>query len=241
MLFQYILRGVARFSNLRALDIGNCSVSITGRTRVRVALRARIVYVFGAFTNLTRLDLRKSDLVGNLQELLNALRLPLEYLNLSGCHLALDDLNYLGNCKHTDSLKELHLTSLVRQGEIVSPDSILDCVESMVSNLAVLEIQNNEIGNNQVDRLCDLLPKFQNLTLLDTLYNFMSQESLLRVLEAATRCQSIHCMALNLLPVFGNEAAVMGRRVEFQGQCEELLSRHQRLDIALVVIAIGIE
>ena len=241
MLFQYILRGVARFTNLRALDIGNCSVSITGRTRVRVALRARIVYVFGSFTSLQRLDLRKSELAGNLQELLNALRLPLEYLNLSGCQLALEDLAYLSNCKHTSSLKELHVSSLVRRGEIISPDSILDCVETMASNLSVLELQNNELGNDQVDRLCNLLPKFHQLKMLDTLYNFMSQESLLRVVESSTRCKSVHCLAVNLLPVFGNEAAVMERRVEFQRQCEELLSRHQRRDITLVVIAIGIE
>ncbi len=241
MLFQYILRGVARFTKLRALDVGNCSISVTGKTRVRTALRSRIIYLFGTFTQLTRLDIRKSELTGNLGELLDTLTTPLEYLNLSGCTLNEEDFTYLSRSKHTKSLKELHVSSLIRRGDVQCPESILSCVESMQETLQVLAIQNNEIGDDHVGRLCSMLPRFKKLKLLDTLYNFMGQESLLKLVEASTTCPSLHCMAINLLPIFGTDQDVMDRRISFQHKCEEVLQRCQRRDMSLVVVAIGIE
>jgi hypothetical protein len=241
MLFQYILRGVARFTKLRALDVGNCSISVTGKTRVRTALRSRIMYLFGTFTQLTRLDIRKSELTGNLGELLNALNTPLEYLNISGCNLNEEDFTYLAKCKHTKSLKELHVSSLVPRGDLESPECVLACVEAMQETLNVLAIQNNEIGDDHVGRLCNMMSGFKKLRLLDTLYNFMGQDSLLRLVEAATKCASLHCMAINLLPIFGSDMDVMERRLSFQHKCEEVLERCHRRDMSLVVVAIGIE
>ena len=239
--FQGVLNGVTRFSHLKALDLGNCNICVTGRTRVRSLLRARIVNLFSNFQCLQRLDLRKSELIGNVSTLLETLKTPLEYVNLSGCHVGEEDLTYLGNCHHTSSLHELHLSSLVRKGEIVASHGLLECVSHMTENLVVLEIQNNEIGNDQIETLCNLVPKFKKLKMLDTLYNFMSQESLLKLVKACANCPPLHCLALNLLPIFGSEQAVLERRLAFQQDCEHVLLHCKRQDMTLLVVAIGIE
>lgn len=241
MLFQLILRGVARFTKLRALDIGDCSISVIGKTRVRTALRNRIVYLFSTFTDLCRLDLHKSELTGNLRELLEALPRSLEYLNLSSCSLQDEDLQYLADCKHTASLRELHLSSLVRRGEIESPDSILQCIQAFTPQLSILEVQNNEISDEHIGTLCDIICQFKHLKLLDASYNFLGQESLLKLVEAAAKCQSMQCTAINLLPIFGSDQDILDRRSAFQIKCEEVLHRCARRDLSLVIIAIGIE
>ncbi len=241
MLFQYILKGVARFPNLQALDVGNCSISLTGRTRVRSALRSRILTFYRSFTQLTRLDIRKSELTGNLEGLLDALQTPLEYLNISSCSLNEDDLRSLSQCRHTHSLRELHVSSLVHKGDLKTPDCILDCVENMTDNLVVLEIQNNDIGNDHHDRLCELVLQFKQLKMLDTLYNMMSQSSLLTLVKACAQCASLGCLALNLLPVLGTGELVLERRRAFQKELEDALLRWERRDLTLLVVAIGIE
>ena len=242
MLFQYILKGVERFTSLRALDIGDCSISISGNTRTRELLRKRIVGLFAKFTNLIRLDLSYSDLQGHLITLLDELRTPLQYLNISGCAVEEYDLMYLGNCKHSKSLKEIHLSALVQRGRIDTPMPILNCVEQLISTVTVVAIQSNDIEGNTAEQLCQMVSKSESLKILDTLYNLMSEEMLMLLAERACKCPSLRVLTVNLQPVLtDDEAAVVSRRQMLQSKIREILHKNNRSDITVVVVAMGVE
>ena len=158
-MFQYILRGLERFTSLRALDVADCNISVSGNTRTRQVLRERIVGLFSKFTHLTRLDLSYSDLQGHVTTLLDALKTPLQYLNISGCAVEAYDLIYLGNCKHSKSLKEIHLSALVQRGRIETPEPVLNCLEQLISTAVVVAVQSNDIEGPYAQQLCQMLSK----------------------------------------------------------------------------------
>ena len=242
-LFQYILSGVARFQGLRALDIGNCSISVVGRTRMRSALRMRIVNLFSKFTQLCRLDLSKSKLKGELGKILEVLQYPLEYLSLDYCTLDKEDTHYLGHCRHTCSLRELHMKHVLGvEGGCLQPRDILDCLENMTGNLVVLDLQNNDMhdGEECLPRLFTLLPKFSQLYILDTLYNYLQEDMLLKLVTACTHCKNLSYLALNLIPIFGDQEEVARKRENFEGRCNQVMEANRRTDITLYVMAIGV-
>ena len=242
MLFQYILKGVERFTSLQALDIGDCSVSVSGNTRTRQVLRQRIVGLFSKFTNLFRLDLSYSDLQGHLVTVLEALRVPLQYLSIAGCAVEEYDLVYLGNCKHTTSLKEIHLNALVHRGKIETPVPVLNCVETFVTTTVVVAVQSNSIEQKHVDQLCRIVSKSTSLKVLDTLYNLLTEEALLHLTEGICRCASLRVLTLNLQPVVAEEhATVVTHRQNVQRKVQQVLNRNKREDITVVIIAMGIE
>ena len=242
MLFQYILKGVERFTSLRALDIGDCSVSVSGNTRTRELLRERIVGLFAKFTNLIRLDLSYSDLQGHLITLLDALSTPLQYLNISGCAVEEFDLIYLGNCKHSRSLKEIHLSALVQRGRIDTPLPILNCLKQLVSTTTVVAIQSNEIEGDFAEQLCQMVSKSESLKILDTLYNLMSEEMLMQLADKACECTSLRVLTVNLQPVLtDDETAVVSRREMLQSKIQEIMHKNNRTDITVVVVAMGVE
>ena len=240
MLFQYILKGVERYTSLQALDIGDCSVSVSGSTRTRQALRQRIVRLFYTFTNLLRLDLRHSDLQGHLRTLLDALSLPLQYLSISGCAVEEDDLRYLSNCKHSTSLKEIHLSDLVKRGLIHTPVPVLNCLEHLISTVVVAAIQSNNIEQKNVEQLCKIVSKSSSLKALDTLYNLLSVEAVLQLTQRACECTSLRLLAINLQSVLGEQQdAVVNKRLELQRKVQQVLHRNNRSDITVVVVAMG--
>ena len=242
MLFQYILKGVERFTHLRALDIGDCSVSVSGNTRTRQILRQRIVGLFSKFTNLARLDLSYSDLQGHLVTVLDALSAPLQYLSISGCAVEEYDLLYLSNCKHSTSLKEIHLNALVYRGRIDTPIPVLNCIEQLVSTAVVVAIQSNTIEQKHVDQLCNIVSKSTSLKILDTLYNQLTEEALLQLTENVCKCTSLRVLTLNLQPMVTEEhAALMTSRQNLQRKVQEILHRNNRRDITVVVVAMGVE
>ena len=236
--FQYLSDVVSKFQHLHALDIGNCSIDITGTTRVRTDLRSRMVNLFSSFSHLGRLDLQKSILSKCLTDLLDALTSPLVYLNLNSCGLDEQDLQYLGNCKHTESLCELHLSGLNKNS--FTPQTLLKSLSNF-KNLMVLALQNNSINGGDIGHLCDLIGRLPKLRSLDTLFNFLEQEKLLEMVRAAALNRSMQCMTMNMAPVMGNEEQVQTQRRIFSEKCERLLKSQNRKEITLIVLAIGIE
>ncbi len=241
MLFQYILRGVQRFTALQALDIGDCSISVSGSTRVREALRQRIVGLFSSFTRLVRLDLSYSDLQGHLGTLLDALTVPLQYLSIAGCAVEESDLVYLSGCKHSASLKEVHLNALVQRGQIGTPEPVLTCLQRLCSShLVVAAIQSNNIDASCVEQLCSIVSGAACLKILDTLYNLLDVEDVLKITHSACKCASLRVLTVNLRPVMEEHEVIVANRLELQGKVQDILKRNDREDITMVVVAMGV-
>lgn len=242
MLFQYTLNGVKRFTALRALDLGDCSIKVSGNTRTCQALRQRIVGLFSSFTNLLRLDLRFSDLKGHLDSVLDALSVPLQYLNISACEVEESDLRNLSKCKHSKSLKEIHLNSLVYRGQIDTPTPILNCLENLVTNIVVAAVQSNNIDESSSEQLCRIISKSSTLKIMDTLYNELNEEALLQLTRSACQCESLSILTINTQPMLAeDQETLVSRREHLQRKVQEILDVHNRDDITMVVVAMGVE
>ncbi|PVD31909.1 hypothetical protein C0Q70_07335 [Pomacea canaliculata] len=195
-LFMVLSSQLKKFTNLRALDIQDCSIYLQeGRTRSRTASRLRITELFSSFSRLTRLDLSFNYILGCLGELLHSLSCPLEYLALRGCDLDESDLQALASSKHAASLRELNLSKLCQvvffyQGRI--PPSALVSILRHFPLLAILNLSQNHIPNSLISELCSVLRfHLPKLKVLDISANVFLPEHQIDITAA---CASIPCM-----------------------------------------------
>ncbi len=243
VVFPYLLKGLERFTSLHALDLGDCSLALSENTGTRFLLRQRFVGLFSQLTRLTRLDISYSDIRGHLSTLLDVLSVPLHYLSVSGCDLEVADLTYLSSCKHSASLKEVHLNGLVHRGNIDSPDPVLNCLEQLcAAGVAVAAIQSNDIEGHRIETLCRILSTSSHLKILDTLYNLLDEDALLELAQRATLCASLKVLSINLRPLVDHQPdEIVARRTQMQQKVEEIMQRNSRCDITVVVVAMGVE
>ena len=117
---------------------------------------------------------------------------------------------------------------------------MLECLPGVVPNLIVLGIQGNEIDDTSVAPLCEVLSHAARLRILDTLYNYMTEAGILALVHGACVCLRLEIMAVNMLPFQGpHSEEVTQQRMDLQQKSSKVLERNGRLDITLVVVAIG--
>ena len=91
--------------DLHAISIINSSLDLTHMT-----LRSKVMVVMRKYHDLKRIDLTGSQLSSELEQLLECLHSPLEYLNLSYCCVQQNDLDSLCRSQHCSSLRDLDLS-----------------------------------------------------------------------------------------------------------------------------------
>ena len=129
---------------------------------------------------------------------------------------------------------------LSSSGEIKTVQPVLGCLKGVIPNLIVLGVQGNEIDDTFVAPLCEMLSQASHLKVLDTLYNFMTEEGILALVQGVCICPRLEIVAVNMLPFQGPHTdEVTAQRLELQQKSSKVLEQNGRLDITLVVVAIG--
>lgn len=241
---------IQRFTNLHSLDMQDCNIYLQeGITRSRTALRSRLCSVLGAFNHLHRLDIGFNYLVGCLEELLDSLKKPLDYLSLRGCDLNEHDLTYLSKSKHAVHLRELNLSRVchmsIYESDRFSPSHLLKILKHF-PKLTVLNLSQNPLGlpNSWGKEFCETLANHLScLKALDIGGNLMHFDYQVEVVKACTQIPSMQWIRLTCTNNVSNGGLYVGAAIEqldnMADKLKEVVKAHGRDDIFVEVVRLS--
>ena len=224
-IFNIMAKDVQKFKKLSNLDLQDCNIYLQeGITRSRTLSRSHLLKTLSSFENLQRLDLGFNYLLGCLEEVLDALVHPLEFLGLRGCDLNEKDLMSLAHSKHSTHLRELNLSKLcqlsIYESERISPVFLMNIVKHF-PKLTLLNLSQNHLPNSGIAQFCDLLAQdMHELKGLDVAGNYLLFENQLELIKACAKILKMQWIRLTCTSnLFHNEANLNNHDME------EMISR----------------
>ncbi|KAK6167482.1 hypothetical protein SNE40_021499 [Patella caerulea] len=195
-IFFTIVSDLQKFVNIRFLDIQECSIYLQkGKTRSRTQGRSKLVSLFSSMVNLKRLDISSNYVLGCLGEVLDALSIPLEYLNISGCDIDEDDLDSLSKSHHAKSLRELNASKLTHFSMFdisrVSQTYLLKTMRHF-PNVCVLNLAENNLADAIIPEFCVTIKEcLKYLKVLDLSANILNMDSLITITQTCAKLKSM--------------------------------------------------
>ena len=244
-MFFIVHKDLAAYTNIQALGIPNCNIALQeGRTRIRTRTRFQLTSTLAGFPYLTRLDLTQNTFAGCLQEVLESLHLPLEYLNLKDCDLFDVDMDYLASSKHARSLKYLnvsHICGLFPDDDFAVTSSCLVRNLKYFTNISVIQLQQNQIGDSKCNEICETISKhWKNIKGVNFADNVFNQESCFKIVRAASKAKLLQMMKLpHVHNLLDHNNQLEQNRTEFLNKLEEILKGCQRPDIEVEVLSLA--
>lgn len=238
-----------KFSRLRSLDLQDCNIYLQeGKTRSRTIGRAIMVRTLSCFENLVRLDLSFNYLLGCLGEILDALKLPLEFLSLRNCDLNEDDLECLAISKHALSLQELNLSKIcqfsIYDNDRISSNNLFKVVFCF-KNVKLLNLAQNHFQDSSIPSFCEKLPQnLKKLQYLDIAGNVLTEDSTLQICKALAKVKTFQWFRLtcsnNLLDeALGHLNQAHENAVQAKQRICGLLSALGRTDIHIEIVKLS--
>ncbi|XP_045180954.2 uncharacterized protein LOC123540200 [Mercenaria mercenaria] len=238
---------IMKFTNLHSLDIQDCNLYLQeGITRSRTVTRSRLCNMLSSFHHLHRLDISFNFLIGCLGELLDALKMPLDYLSVRGCDLNEMDLNNLAKSKHAPHLRELNISKLcsfsIYESDRIAPMSILRTMKHF-PKMTLLNLSQNHLPDSGVKELCEILTN--NLVCLkglDMSGNIMQFESQLELAKACAEIPKMQWVRLTCMNNVLNEGILMDNN-QIGAMYEKLLDvmkSRGRDDICVDVVRLSV-
>lgn len=248
-IFFMVSPNLKKFSRLRSLDLQDCNIYLQeGKTRSRTIGRAIMVRTLSCFENLVRLDLSFNYLLGCLGEILDALKLPLEFLSLRNCDLNEDDLECLANSKHALSLQELNLSKIcqfsIYDNDRISSNNLFKVVFCF-KNVKLLNLAQNHFQDSSIPSFCEKLPQnLKKLQYLDIAGNVLTEDSTLQICKALAKVKTFQWFRLtcsnNLLDeALGHLNQAHENAVQAKLRICGLLSALGRTDIHIEIVKLS--
>lgn len=248
-IFFMVSPNLKKFSRLRSLDLQDCNIYLQeGKTRSRTIGRAIMVRTLSCFENLVRLDLSFNYLLGCLGEILDALKLPLEFLSLRNCDLNEDDLECLANSKHALSLQELNLSKIcqfsIYDNDRISSNNLFKVVFCF-KNVKLLNLAQNHFQDSSIPSFCEKLPQnLKKLQYLDIAGNVLTEDSTLQICKALAKVKTFQWFRLtcsnNLLDeALGHLNQAHENAVQAKQRICGLLSALGRTDIHIEIVKLS--
>lgn len=246
-IFFMVSPNLKKFSRLRSLDLQDCNIYLQeGKTRSRTIGRA--IMTLSCFENLVRLDLSFNYLLGCLGEILDALKLPLEFLSLRNCDLNEDDLECLANSKHALSLQELNLSKIcqfsIYDNDRISSNNLFKVVFCF-KNVKLLNLAQNHFQDSSIPSFCEKLPQnLKKLQYLDIAGNVLTEDSTLQICKALAKVKTFQWFRLtcsnNLLDeALGHLNQAHENAVQAKQRICGLLSALGRTDIHIEIVKLS--
>ena len=175
---QALANFLPRFHSIRFLDLGNCAFDVTESPETV----DHMTEALSGLLHLDRLSLAHNCITDCLSTLLSGLSRGLQFLDLSSCLLSEEDLNFLADSVHIQSLRSLSLAS----NELSFKwDSVLNLTDKLSSNMRILDLNSNEFVESQLVTLTrmTLSSTFSSLALLDLSWHEIRLSTLLNLVE----------------------------------------------------------
>lgn len=247
--FFLVLPDLQCFTHLRSLDISDCNIYLQeGVTRRRRSTRTLLCETFQCFTSLCRLNLSFNFLIGCLGEVLESLRMPLEYLSIRGCDVNDSDLVSLGESKHAASLRELNMSKLchfsIYDNDRISPGNILKVVKNF-PQMTLLNLAQNHLSDTNVkDFSCDTLIHMTRLKGLDISGNILALDSQVELARACAHVPSMQWLRLTCMNSTLNDAMFLhnlelGNMEDVGGKLRNEMKSLGRDDIVVDVVRLS--
>lgn len=168
------------FKELRFLDLGSCAFDLANHPSAVESL----AYAFTQLPHLERLSLACNCLTGRLSELLDSIQRGLVLLDLSSCSLNDEDLEYLGESKHLDSLVSLSLARNELNLHWERIQQMICGLEDTKSNLRILDLSSNDFVESQLTNLSQsALGPLKSLALFDLSWHELPLSTLIEIIE----------------------------------------------------------
>lgn len=165
--FKNLAPMLERFTNLTALDLSCNSISLYQSD----ATCEVMADVLSKLPNLIRLDLSNNRIKTRLRRIISSTNLPLQYLRLVACGLTVSDITYLSMSHHATGLREMDIS----ENNLSSACRNLgQFMMSARSNLAVLEMEECYLGDEQLSNLQTCIGCVESLMYLNIAENTVS-------------------------------------------------------------------
>ena len=200
--------------------------------------------VLSKFNHLSRLDIARNCFAGCLEEVLESIPSNLEYLCVRECDLIDKDIQYLSDCRHTLSLKELNASKICGlfpdDSFAVSTSVLVRCLKHF-TELRVCHLQQNQITDAKVpvlnETFKDHWPHMKGINISD---NIISKEAVVEMLHTCSKMKTLQQL---IVPFSHNLLEAMNvmehGRVEFVEQVQQILRRHGRMDLDVKILSLA--
>ena len=235
--FFIVHKDIKPYPSISCLSLKNCSISLQeGMTRRRTMARNQFTNTLAAYPYLTRLDLSQNCFAGVFDEIGDALKQNLVYLNIRECDLIDRDVEYLANSRHAKSLRHLNISRVCGlfpdDDFAVSSRVLVDCLKNF-SNITVIHLQQNQMTDQRSAGLCDVIrnhwPRLKCLNILD---NIFSTEAVITIVQACAEVPSVQVLKLPYAHNMLQGVALMSTgRAQFEQRVRRELKSLGRDDI----------
>ncbi|XP_067118568.1 leucine-rich repeat-containing protein 14-like [Centruroides vittatus] len=185
---KMVSHNLVLFFNLTSLDLSYNSINLSSSSNMQWLLRD----TFKSFQYLERLNLSNNRLTGYLKTILfhigdsrvketdfvvihndeenkhskrhRCYSQGLHYLNVSGCRLNREDIEYLAESHHISTLKELDISDNNFNHSIKSIEKLL---KALKNTIYILEMEGCRFSSEQLLGLTKILSTFSNLSYLN--------------------------------------------------------------------------
>lgn len=181
---------ISQFTNLTALDLSCNTINIFQNDTACDEMGK----LFSCLSSLVRLDLSNNRIKSKLRRVLSCLVLPLQYLKLAACGLALTDMTYLSMSHHTAGLQELDISE---NGLHMSLGTVLHLLRNIQSRVRVLELEDTSISDNHIDSVNISLKLLTSLMYLNISGNSVMSEKLCEVAASVAGLQDLQYICIS--------------------------------------------
>ena len=242
--FFLVQKDLTPFANLTALGLPNCNVALReGRTRTRTRTRNLFTQTLASFQHLVKLDLQQNSFAGCLSELLDALRCPLEYLNLKDCDLFDVDIDYLAKSRHAKSLQYVNLSricGLFPDDQFAVTSTCLVQSLQYFTNVRILHLHQNQIGDARASDLCRAIQTHMRfLKAIDLSDNVLNRDACFAIAKACACANSVEFIKLPHAHNLMEHAQANSDRAAYLNSLDAIVKNNGKPNIRIEVLSLA--